>query len=73
MIQGPMGRQRVEKVVFNVPSTVTDLPELAAWELRDRKGGGPPPMMIFYGFNPFFGPSLPFGGCLFKKEVDKFF
>jgi len=55
MIQSPMSGERVEEVIFNIPSTMACLPEVTARKLRKRESGCPPPVMFFNVFEPLFG------------------
>lgn len=73
MIQSPMGGERVEQVIFNIPSTMAYFPKLTAWELRERKGGGPPPMMIFDGFDPLLTDTLSLSDGLIGMKHPKRF
>jgi hypothetical protein len=59
MIQSPMGGERVEEVIFNIPSTMACLPELTDRKLRKRESGCPPPVMFFNVFEPLFGDASP--------------
>jgi hypothetical protein len=68
MIQSPMGGERVEEVIFNIPSTMACFPKLTAGELRKREGGCPPPMMIFDGFDPLLADTLSLGDGLIGME-----
>ena len=50
-----MSGEGIKEVIFDIPSTVPCLPELTREVERERKRGGPPPVMIFNVFEPFFG------------------
>jgi hypothetical protein len=74
MIQSPMGGERVEEVIFNVPSTMAYFPKLTAGELRKREGGRPPPMMLFDGFDPFLADTLSLGdGLIGVEHTERYF
>jgi hypothetical protein len=67
-IQSPMSGERVEEVIFNVPSTMACFPKLTTGELRKREGGCSPSMMIFDGFDPFLADPFSFGDGLIGME-----
>jgi hypothetical protein len=68
MIKSPMGGECIEEVIFNIPSKMAYFPKLTTGKLRKRKGGRPPPMMIFDGFDPFLSDTLSFGSGLKGME-----
>ena len=68
MVQSPMGGERVEKVIFNISSTMTCFPKLTAGKLRKREGGRPRPMMIFDDLDPFRAETLSLGDGLIGIE-----
>jgi len=68
VIEGPMGREGVEEIVFNLPSAVAYPPELAAGEFGEGKGGGPPPVMEFGRFDPFLRDAPSSGERFFCME-----
>src|SRR4030067_1444407 len=71
VIERPISHQGVEQIVFDLPASMSDVPEHSRGDLGHRERRDPPPVMDLRLFDPLVVLAMPFGHCFLRMENSK--
>lgn len=68
MIERPVSHQGVEQIVFDLPASMSDVPEQPRGHLGHREGRNPPPVVDLRLFDPLVVLAVPFRHRFLRME-----